>query len=298
MMFDHTFNLARYRARKEEQRRRTTEAWQRLRMLSEAHDAYCVGDRRALRSFFEDYVGHKTDSLAWTAVTSRMPEEREDLLVRPFLVFLQAHGERLAHKSERSPERRAEVQRYDKSLYRYGELRQALADYEGPEAERREVRRAVYVRERKLAPGEALTPGAVEHQIKADNGLTGESVERPRPGERLDVYALNSRLWHVAAPRHERGIAANNRLAPLDALPELSGFFQDPGALDAYRGVERPILIEQLIARAGLPPRELEAVALLLSGLEPKEAAARLGVAWSTARVVLRRAYLKLAAAS
>jgi len=84
----------------EEAARRTAEADLTLWNMTQALEVYRGGDRRALRTFFEDYMGHKTDALAWSAVTSRMPNRSEDLLVRPFLVFLKIHGERLDRRRE------------------------------------------------------------------------------------------------------------------------------------------------------------------------------------------------------
>jgi hypothetical protein len=69
----------------------------------------------------------------------------------------------------------------------------------------------------------------------------------------------------------------------------LSEVLADP-TLDAYDGADKAnALLDQLIGRAGLTPREREVVGLYRCGMKPKAIAGHLGVAPSTVYELLRR---------
>jgi DNA-binding CsgD family transcriptional regulator len=83
------------------------------------------------------------------------------------------------------------------------------------------------------------------------------------------------------------------KITSLDVLAEV---FDDPTALDAYRGAEDALLLEHLITQARLTARECEVLDLYRRGFEPEAIAGHLGVASGTVYVLLASVRAKLRA--
>jgi DNA-binding CsgD family transcriptional regulator len=268
--------------------------------LSEIEDA--LEFFRALRdggepsawATFQRRTGVRPDSLVKQRLRPDL-ERPEHLIIPRLSRYLDEHRRRLLAKTKRK--RKTEAQEICDGWYAHPELRRILSSYEDPIVE---VHRALLDAEQRLEDGEALTLGKVEHRVRYDNRLSHRSVDSPRRsrGREVDAFSHNNALWHRAMPQDEKDSELAQGTAPLDNLPELAKFFGDPHALAPFKGVEQPLLLEQLIARAALSPRELQVVYMVRRGFSQKQIAAQLGIDHATVRTYLRRSVRKLAAAA
>lgn len=273
-----------------------------LRPIPEIEDtlesirAFKEGDVRSARAAFEQRTGVRLGSLAMESLRPDF-ERAEDLGV-PHLAKRLLDERRWLLETRAERERRAKAQELLDGWYMFGELRRALDGYEDPTGE---VCRALLDEEKRLQPGETLTPRMVEGRVKDDNKPSRESVDSPRRRKRRkepDAAAHNAALWHRAAPRDERGIPSDH-IARLDDpdLPELARFVEDPSSLAPYYAVENKLLSEWLItaARQRLSPREFEVFEMRWHGHKQNDIAAHLGITKGRVSQLLGQVREKLA---
>jgi DNA-binding CsgD family transcriptional regulator len=113
------------------------------------------------------------------------------------------------------------------------------------------------------------------------------------------VYLENRRLGLTRKLTEDELGRLREKVESLEELAEVYGDaladVADPGAVDAYRGIEDGLLLDRLVSQASLSSREREVLNLCRRGFEPDEIGIHLGISTGTVYVLLGRVRAKLA---
>jgi hypothetical protein len=275
------------------------QVWEAGVLLVALH-AFQHGKKSKLRTWMEEHYGTKPDPILGAELRGDALRIEDDTDVGTILAIfrdlLDGQKARLADKAAR--DRRREAEQIMTGWRLYGPLRRVLDQYDDPITE---VHRAMLDAESRLAPGDALTSGKVDNRVREDNAPSRDSVDSPRriPEDDKDVAAddINKALWHTVMARDERRLKPGQRIAPLDDLPELDKFFEDPHSLAPYEAVHDRLLLEWLdiLAQQRLTRRELEVFTLMRQGYKQYEIAARLDITQGRVSQIVSQVYEKFA---
>lgn len=244
-----------------------------IRAATEAVMAYLEGDEEPLRALVDEWLveewpakgptkRRRSNAFYTTELKADYLVHGEQLPIPLVVRFLKAWEERLEERTRtRHNEKQVErlYARYNKNPG--WELMRSLRDY--PEPPHKRLRTDL--------------PGAV---MRAEaEGYYGDALRRRVAAIIKDDNRPLRETRKVGKDRHgdpQYKIVSSE--APADTLD----------GLDDYAGVEDALLVDDIIGRAGLSPRELEVVAMCWRGLKPEEIAAELGTKRSTVDNQLR----------